>query len=79
MFPKTIQVLIPNNLAGIPAFRFARDDDISRTEAVSLGGGMKLHFQEIRPGDVEQELTQKDQFDTDKVPLTEQPPPGGPG
>ncbi len=31
---------------------------------------MKLHFQEIRPGDVEQELTQKDQFDTDKVPLT---------
>ncbi|KHL24106.1 hypothetical protein PK98_15585 [Croceibacterium mercuriale] len=31
---------------------------------------MQLHFQEIRPGDVEQELTQKDQFDTDKVPLT---------
>lgn len=31
---------------------------------------MKLRFQEIRPGDVEQELTQKDQFDTDKVPLT---------
>lgn len=31
---------------------------------------MQLRFQEIRPGDVEQELTQKDQFDTDKVPLT---------
>ncbi|MFT8366893.1 MAG: hypothetical protein ABF623_13715 [Gluconobacter cerinus] len=30
---------------------------------------MRLHFQKIRPGDVEQELTQKDQFDTDKVPL----------
>lgn len=31
---------------------------------------MRLSFQEIRPGDVEQELTQRDQFDTDKVPLT---------
>lgn len=30
---------------------------------------MKLHFEEVRPSDVEQELTQKDQFDTDKVPL----------
>ena len=30
---------------------------------------MELRFREIRPDEVEQELTQKDQFNTDTVPL----------
>ena len=30
---------------------------------------MELRFRHIRPDEVEQELTQKDQFNTDSVPL----------